>query len=111
MFWFTYPMEAAARLSLEAQRLMMLSFLRLPSGQQRPEQGTSNREEAPSVEMPTPSGEQREAAVSDGEKVASAEMPEAASPLPAASRPKIASARKAAGIKKSRRKGKARKKR
>src|SRR5579872_4221060 len=110
MFWFTYPMEAA-RLSLEAQRLIMLSFLGLPSGEQRRDGGTSNEEVAPSVETPPPARERRESDVSDGEKVASVKIPEAAGPLPAASRPKTARARKASGLKKSRRKGTARKKR
>jgi hypothetical protein len=74
MFWFTYPMEAA-RVSLEAQRLMVLSFLGLPSGQQRSEEGVSNREEAPSVGTPAPPGQRRE-------EVGSMEMPKAAGPIP-----------------------------
>jgi hypothetical protein len=85
MFWFTFPL-AAARVSLEAQRLIALFFLRLPSGQQRNEEVVSDGGKAPSVELPKPA-----------RSIATA-------------RRKTAAVSKVIGAKKSRRKGKSRRK-
>jgi hypothetical protein len=81
-----FPLEAA-RVSVETQRLIALSFLRLPSGQQRREEVISDGGKSPSVELPKPA-----------RSVATA-------------RRKTAAVSKATETKKSRRKGKSRRER
>ena len=120
MFGFAYPMEAA-RVALEAHRLMVLSFLGLPSGQQRREEGGSDRKAVPSIDMPKRKGPSMETpktvepSIAARSKTASARkgtsmgMLKAAEPSSAA-RQRTASARKATRIKKKRGKGKSRRK-